>query len=420
VEKLVAGGEGLARFEGIPVFVPRSAPGDLLRVRLTDRRPDYGRGEIVAVLEPGAGRREPPCPYFERCGGCDLQHLEDRAQSAYKAAAVVETLSRLGHVQLPAEPRLVTGAPWGYRLRAQLHADSWRGDDGETVAQVGYFARGSHDLVAVAACPILVPELEALLPSLPLRLQEGRGPREQPRRLDLAAGGTAGGGPERRAGTGVAESAVADAQISVAPMVEGLPHGEITLTVPVADGEDLVFGYDARCFFQAHRGLVGELMALAVGEWEGETAFDLYAGVGLFAVPLARRYRRVVAVEGDGPAARYARLNARRNKAEDLEVEHLAVESWIDELPVDADRVLVDPPRGGLARPVRRALVQRPPRRLTYVSCHPATLARDLDRLVNQGPFSIESVVLVDQFPQSGHMEAVVQLVREVQPAPQE
>jgi 23S rRNA (uracil1939-C5)-methyltransferase len=129
-------------------------------------------------------------------------------------------------------------------------------------------------------------------------------------------------------------------------------------------------------------------------------------------VPLARRYGRVVAVEGDGPAARYGRHNARRNRTPNLEVEHRAVETWVSDLPDDADRVVVDPPRGGLARPVRRALVRQPPKRLTYVSCHPATLARDLDRLVHQGPFEIESCALIDQFPQSGHMEAVVQLVR--------
>jgi 23S rRNA (uracil1939-C5)-methyltransferase len=386
VEKLIAGGDGFARFEGIPIFVPRSAPGDRLRVRLTERRPDYGRAEIVEVLAPGPGRREPPCPYFTRCGGCDLQHIDDARQPRLKAAAVLETLVRLGGVELPAEPALLTGEPWGYRLRTSLHTRVV----GEGV-EVGYFERGSHELVAVDRCPILVPELEGTLPELPALLAAGDRP---PKRLDLAAGGIAGG----PAGA-----------VTAAPLVEGLPHGEVTLTVEGAAGGPLSFTYDARCFFQAHRGLVGELIDRVVGPWEGGAAYDLYAGVGLFSLPLARRYRRVMAVEGDRLAARYARNNARRNRLANVEVETRALDSWIGRLPHDAERVVVDPPRGGLSRRVRNTLFRARPRRLTYVSCHPAALARDLKGLSTA--YRLESLALLDLFPQSGHMEAVAQLV---------
>ncbi len=392
VEKLVTGGDGLARFEGIPLFVPRAAPGDRVRVRLVERRPDYGRAEIVEILTPGPGRREPPCPYFERCGGCQLQHLDDALQSRLKAAATVETLERLGGVELAAPPPLWTGSPWAYRLRTQLHTEH----RGEAVA-VGYFARASHELVPVASCPILVPELEALLPLLPQYLAA-----RSPRRLDLAAGGVAAAG---------AAGATAPGAVTTAPLVEGLPHGEVTLRLPAAGGaDDLVFAYDARCFFQAHRELVGELAARAVGPWEGEAAIDLYAGVGLLSLPLGRRYRQVTAVEGDRLAARYARRNARRNGVAGVEVVQLAVESWIGRLPDDAERLVVDPPRGGLTRPVRTALAERPPRRLTYVSCNAATLARDLRHLSRS--HRLESLELFDLFPQSGHLEAVAQLVR--------
>jgi 23S rRNA (uracil1939-C5)-methyltransferase len=392
VEKLVAGGEGFARHEGIPLFIPRSAPGDRLRVRLIERRPDYGRAEIVEVLVPGPGRREPPCPYFARCGGCDLQHLDDAVQARAKAAAVVETLVRLGGVELPGAPELVTASPFAYRLRTQLQTGGEGGGETERAAaraiEVGYFARGSHDLVAVDRCPILVPELEALLPELP-RLLAAAG--EVPRRLDLAAGGGVGGG------------------LTAAPKVAGLPHGEVSLTLdgpPEVAG--LAFAYDARAFFQAHRQLVGELAARTVGTWEGEEAYDLYAGVGLFSLPLARRYARVVAVEGDRVAARYARTNARRNRIANLEVVPQALETWIPGLPQGAARVVVDPPRGGLSRRVRHALFRARPRRLTYVSCHAATLARDLKGL--RPAYRVESLTLLDLFPQSGHMEAVVQL----------
>lgn len=374
VEQLVTGGDGLARFEGIPIFIPRAAPGDRLRVRLVERRPGYGRAEIEEILQPGPGRREPPCPYFTRCGGCDLQHLEDELQVRLKVTAVRESLQRIGGLPWPDDARVVAGDPWAYRMRASLHTRPLAGGH-----EAGYFSRRSHDLVAVDSCPVLVPELESVVERLGRLL-----PAAAPRRVDLAAG---------RPG-----------EWTAAPVVEGLRHGPVEIDV---GGH--TYSYDARCFFQAHRGLLGELVAAAIGSWRGERAVELYAGVGLFSVPLAARYAAVDAVEGDQVAVRYARRNARRNSAAGLRVEHRAVERWIADLPAGLDRVLVDPPRTGLARPVRRALLARPPARLTYVSCDAATLARDLKELTHT--FDVESLTLLDLFPQTGHMETVVQLL---------
>lgn len=402
VEKLVAGGEGLGRFEGIPIFVPRSAPGDRLRVRLTERRPDYGRGEILEILEPGPKRREPPCPYFIECGGCDLQHLEDAYQTRLKVDALKETLGRLGRIERMPKIRVRAAAPWAYRMRNQLQVEVRKGtaeptagreggreagrEDGEVAAGVpsgvhvvvGYHARKSNRLVPVERCPILVPELEELLPKLPGILGA-----KAPRRLDLAAGG--------------------EGQITSAPVVEGLPHGEVTVQV----GE-FRLAFDARCFFQSHRALLPALVEEAVGDWTGEEAFELYSGVGLFSLPLARRYAKVRAVEGDRVAVRHARNNARRNRVTNLTVDSQSAESWLNVIPEGAERVLLDPPRAGLSPKVRRGLIDRRPRRLTYVSCHAATLARDLRSLCRF--FDLESLTALDLFPQTGHLEAVAQL----------
>lgn len=378
VGQLVTGGEGLGRFEGIPIFVPRSAPGDRLRVRLTERRPDYGRAEIVEILRPGPGRRTPPCPFFERCGGCDLQHLDEDHQLRAKVLAVRDTLARLGGVAVPDQVTVVPGTPWGYRLRTQLHV-AWT----ERGRQVGYFARGSHDLVAVDRCPILVEELERQLPRLPGALRD-----EEHRRIDLAAGD---GGAW-----------------TTAPVVPELPHGEVTTAVG-----GLVYAYDARCFFQGHRQLLPLLVDAAVGDGEGELALDLYAGVGLFTLPLARRYGRVIAVEGDRIGARYARNNARRNRLANVEVAAVAVDGWLRRAGRDLatpSRVVMDPPRGGLSTALRGWLLERRVPRLTYVSCHAATLARDLGDF--DRAYRIERLALLDLFPQTGHMEVVAQLGR--------
>lgn len=376
IEKLVAGGQGLGRYRGVPIFVARSAPGDLLRVRLTERRPDYGRGEVVEILEEAPERRSPPCRHFGVCGGCDLQHLADEAQVRWKVEATLETLRRLAGLEATAKVRVLAGDAWAYRLRTQLHCRETASGE----VEVGYHRRGSRDLVAIGECPILAPELEELALSLPRSMQ---GP--PPRRIDLVVG--------------------SDGRTSCAPVVAGLPRGDVR----IAAGR-WSFELDARCFFQAHRTLLPALIEATVGEAEGDEAFDLYCGVGLFTVPLAERYARVVGVEGDRVAARYARRNARRNRAGGVVVETRAVESWIEELPEDADRVVVDPPRQGLSLRVREVLRSRRPQRLTYVSCHAATLARDLRTLL--GSFDLERLILVDLFPQTGHLEVIAQLAR--------
>ncbi|MDX1503507.1 MAG: class I SAM-dependent RNA methyltransferase [Thermoanaerobaculia bacterium] len=382
VEKLVTGGDGLARHEGLPLFVARAAPGDRVRARVWQRKRDYGRAEILEVLAPGPARREPPCPYFAECGGCDLQHLDEAAQLEAKVAATRETLERIGRVEWPERVEVVAGEPWGYRLRARLRLegdDSSGGADSPAVARVGYLARASNDLVAVDRCPILAPELEALLPVLP----RAAGSRP-PSKLEIAAG---------------------DDGVTLSPPVEGLPRGAVTRQV----GE-LTYAFDARTFFQAHRHLLPRLVELAVGDWRGETACDLFSGVGLFALPLARRYARVTAVEGDRAAVRYLKRNARENGLGNVAIVGRAIESWTPELPEGVDRVLVDPPRIGLHVRTREQLLKRPPERLTYVSCQPASLARDLIWL--QRGFVIESLAIVDLFPQTGHVETVAQLVR--------
>ena len=201
--------------------------------------------------------------------------------------------------------------------------------------------------------------------------------------------------------------------------MEGLPHGELKRRIGSFE-----YRFDARCFFQGHAGLLEELVEVVVGPSTGERAADLYGGVGLFTLPLARRYASVVMVEGDRIATRFARKNARANLPDYAEPAGSAGEAGragdrlvrqskpgsANGLAGEFDRIVVDPPRDGLSAAVRRLIVEHPPARLTYASCHPAALGRDLKELVQT--LQIESLVLLDLFPQTGHMEAVVQLTR--------
>ncbi len=407
IAKLVAGGDGLGFLEGKPIFVPRSAPGDVLEVVLTEQKKDYARGTIQRVIKPGPDRIRPRCAHYDDCGGCDLQHLEYRAQVQAKVEAAVETLRRIGGRSLPEEVRIVRGESWNYRLRTTLHQQPVESTDptmdqlqdpasasvsgtisepNEPTMQSGYWARHSDRLVPVRECPVLVPELEALVQHLPGSLEGQLG-----RRIDLAVGDRG--------------------RVTFAPATIRGTGGPVTAKVG-----DYSYEFDARCFFQTHRGLLADLVDAVIGSESAENsddrmerAVELYAGVGLFTLPLAQRYGKVLAVEGDRIACRYLRTNARKNGLDNVTVVNQAVQTWLRDLPPAVDRLVVDPPRSGLSPYVRSAIKRAVVPRLTYVSCHPAALARDLASFKQ---YEIEEITFLDLFPQTGHIEIVVQARR--------
>ncbi len=381
VEKLVTGGEGLGRLpDGRVALVPRVVPGDEIELRVTEERGGWVRGVAAALIAAGPDRRTPPCAVAERCGGCDLQHVEDAAQGRLKLQAALETLARVGRLDVVARlgraPELIAGAAWGWRTRASLHVERRTGG-----AVAGWLARGTDELVAVARCPILHRDLERWLAhGAPARAANWAvGER---RRVDVLAGergevSVADGGPE--------------------PVEEFDVHvGGVPLRVG-ADG-----------FFQAHRELAETLVARAVGATGGGTCVELYAGVGLFSIPLARRHDALLAVESHAASARRLAFNLRRAGCAGARVLDGPAESALEQLPRRPDRVLVDPPRAGLSRAVRRWLVEAAPARLTIVSCDPATLARDLAAL--SARFALDELLFVDLFPQTSHLETVVHL----------
>ena len=222
--------------------------------------------------------------------------------------------------------------------------------------RVGFHARGSHDLVTIDRCPVLAPDIDGLLAQLPQILEDaGRG---LPARLDLAS---------------------VEGNLVAAPAVPGLDSGELEARVG-----PFRYVHDARCFFQVNLELLPQLVKTALGKAKGDRAVDLFAGVGLFSLPLAQNYERVVAVESDRVAVRFGRRNLRLNSVGNVEFVGLRVESALDALGGPLDRVVVDPPRSGLHKRVRAALLESLPQRITYVSCQPATLARDLRELTSR------------------------------------
>jgi 23S rRNA (uracil1939-C5)-methyltransferase len=459
IERVVPGGAGLAHAEGLTVFVPLAAPGDRLRVRVGRVRGRVAFASLVEVLAPGPERIEPPCPYFGRCGGCDFQQLNYGAQLRAKVEIIRDCLRRIGRLDAPAEiPVTPSPAEWHYRSRARWQHDARRG-------RLGYYEPASHRVCDVAECPVVVPEVQDAL----TRLRASRiGPRDelnrrtiqaddepQPRAAahahetyetgahEMTEAGARGKGETRgrgQSGTAVAEEfqAVAgDDGVSLLPPLVEEDARERSRRVA---GE--TYRFNAECFFQINHALLDALVAEALrgadylggvragddneadgssgdaGAGEGTggggaTAVDLYCGVGLFTLPLARRFARVVGVEAHPAAARYARQNLAGAGLQNARVETSEVGDWLLRRAArigTADFVLLDPPRAGAAEAVEGILALRP-RRVTYVSCDPATLARDLRSLADGG-FVLDSLHAFDMFPQTHHVETVAHLSR--------
>jgi tRNA/tmRNA/rRNA uracil-C5-methylase (TrmA/RlmC/RlmD family) len=345
------------------VFVPFTAPGDRVRARVQQSRPRFVRARVDALLEPGASRTEPVCPAFGSCGGCAWQHVEHRAQLAAKARIVADALERLAGLPPPGPVRIeASPMAYGYRSRTRVLREGGR---------VGYRRRRSHALCPVSRCPVLAPPLEEALRAL-VQAPHDDTAREE---WELAVG----------------DGAPRAAMLSSDGPAAGAP---VALRVG-GDRLDVSPGV----FFQSN-GLLHDALATAVGHaaGRGRHALELFAGAGFLTLGLARRFDRVTAVEADPIAARDLR-HARLPEA--LERPSLA--------EARPDVAILDPPRSGLPPGSADLLCDLAPRRLVYLSCDPATLARDVRAFADRG-YALATVEAFDLFPQTPHVEALAVL----------
>jgi 23S rRNA (uracil1939-C5)-methyltransferase len=306
---------------------------------------------------------------------------------AAKRAILVEELRRLGGISAPEEIAAISGEPWGYRNRVQLHIED---------RQMGYWEPRSHKLCPTSACPIASPKAGQAIAALAAMLHDPRWPRFV-QSLEVFTDETQVQLNVHDTDRPVARRFFDWCGENIPGMVQGaLDYG----------GE---FRVSSNSFFQVNRFLIGRLAETALEGAEGDSALDLYAGVGLFTVPLARRFRQVTAVESGGGASRDLRFNLDRAGLAQVRSDSSTVEAFLEKLKRAPDFVLVDPPRAGLGKAVAGRLTELRPRLLTIVACDPATLARDLAALV-AGGYKIRRIALVDLFPQTYHLETVVSL----------
>ena len=421
IEKLVYGGEGLARHEGHTVFAPFVLPGETVAVDPLERHKKFIRGRVTSVVLPSPERAVAECPHFGTCGGCNYQHIPYEAQLRYKSEILRETLSRLGKIVWEGAITTHGSPPYGYRNRAQ-----WKiapAADGQPT--VGYFEAGSHKLCPARVCPILSPRLyEALgvlsrlaaARTLPAGLREVEAfadDADEKLLLNLSFETLEG---SLKAVTDLLRAELPGAESFLAHIARGDRFeldGPGHLTYSVAENR---YRVGHLSFFQVNRFLLPELIEIVLADARGQLALDLFAGVGFFSVPLAHRFGRVIAVESNAATARDLEMNLQASGAPSPAARHNDVETFLTRWREKPDFVLLDPPRAGLPAASLQRLVNLGPAAIGYLSCDPATLARDLALLVGTtekpGRYEIGAVHLVDMFPQSYHLEAFLRLTR--------
>ena len=407
IERILPGGFGLAHADGRTIMVALAAAGDRARIRVDRVKGNVSFASIEEIITPSPHRVEPPCPYFGRCGGCDFQQMNYPVQLDAKAEIIRDCLRRLARIEnIPDFQITPAPDPWHYRSRAQWQYDAVN-------QRLGYFESGSRNVCDVAECAVLAPQLQSVLESLRASMSSGLLPDARDFRAVLG-----------------------DEDVSISPRVRGssptVREGselevdnqavrDITRTVR---GES--YRFNAESFFQANDALVPELIDAAVGDAKGKTALELYCGVGLFTLPLARRFSRVIGVESDRAAAKFARDSLAGAGLTNAEVAIRDVGVWLEDvkrhdlsrlskasaaaLQNEIDLVLLDPPRVGAESRVIAGVLGLKPQRISYVSCDPATLARDLKKLI-AGGYQLATISAFDMFPQTHHVETVVHLL---------
>jgi len=421
IEKLTHGGRGMGRHDGKAVFVPLTCPGDRVRCRVNRDRGRYAEAELVEVLVPATGRREPPCPLFGDCGGCQWQHLPYALQCTWKERIFRELLVRKGVIEdQDIEETQAAAEEFFYRSRAQFKCRLT--PHGPVM---GFYRGGSHFVVDVERCLLVEPPVQQVLTRLRQAVVDAPAADAIPQ-IDVSCG-------ENRQ-VRVVLHALPAAADRLQPWLRTLAEasgfsaflqsgrkealrqvwGEPGLTQRVGpDPVNLVSG--PGCFTQVNRAQNNRLVeaVLEAADLQGsESVLDLFCGIGNFSLPLARRAAEVVGIEDYAPAISDARRNADRNGLDNVRfvAEDARIGLQRRHQPGSCDLVVLDPPRSGCYAVIKE-LLPFAPRRIIYVSCDPATLARDLQLLVHNGYRAVHSRP-VDLFPQTWHIESLTLLER--------
>ena len=415
IDALDSEGRGVARNpEGKVVFVEGALPGERAEVRIFQKKPKYEVGQALSLLDHSPGRREPGCPHFGACGGCATQHADERTQMAAKQRWLEDCLERIGKVEPESVQPIVYGPEWGYRHRARLSVRHVPGRG----AMVGFRERRSTHVADMQECKVLPEETSRLIPHL-RRLVEGLSIRERVPQIEVAVGDNATAlvfrhllpfsEPDLAALTGFSEEHQVHVWLQPSGPQSAQPfhpaRSELHYELPEFG---VRIGFRPTEFtqvnFAMNRVLVSRALRL-LDPQPGERIADLFCGLGNFSLPLATRGALVVGFEGSSELVKRAQANATANGlVAQFEVVDLFKHGIAPFGPFD--KLLIDPPREGAVELIK-SLPAGWPRRIVYVSCDPATLARDAGILVHTQGFRLRAAGVVNMFPHTAHVESI-------------
>lgn len=393
IDGFTHGGDGVGRLDGKAVFVPGALPGETVTVTLTEQKKRFARGTLNAVLVAAPERVTPPCIYAEQCGGCDLQHVSPAGQSALKRRVVIEQLQRLGRIPEPNVTAILTpGTPTAYRSQVRMHVT----DDGD----LGFYAPGSHTIVPIAHCLVAAGPVNAA------RAEIGTTPGATEVSIRSFHDDTATVTLRQAPHATNATFAATVNRLADNPRLQ-LSTADPTAALTVGIGPHQ-FVVPADAFFQASASAAAAISATVMehaGDVDGATVGDLYAGIGLFSVPLAACGAHVTAVESNPQAAAAARINSAA-MPQGVRVVTDTVERFLARHPARFDVIVCDPPRTGANAEIIASMVATGPDRIVYVACDPAAFARDAAILATHG-YQLEVATPIDAFPMTHHVEVV-------------
>ena len=377
IEKIVANGFGFAFADGLTIFVSLAVKGDKLRVRLTKQKGKVAFAEIIEILEPSPLRVIPECQYFGRCGGCDFQQMSYEEQLDAKLSILKDCLKRIGRIEYDAVIKMhASPKVFGYRSRTCVHGDA-------RTKKLGFFRRNTNEVFDIDECLVLSGELQTALTKT----------RQSVDFTKLWAN-------------------IVDIEIASGDKGSSLYCDEImeeTKEIALTFG-DFKYHFNAKTFFQGNSSLIPSLINATTYADNGNVAVELFCGVGLFSLPLSKNFKKVIAIEDNDIAIEFARKNAELAKVNNIEFKIEDVGDFLLGNKFETiDLLLLDPPRTGIEKDALMRIIEIKPTCVTYVSCDPATLARDL-KLFTENGYKIESIEAFDLFPNTHHIESVVKM----------
>ncbi|MBA2368838.1 MAG: class I SAM-dependent RNA methyltransferase [Candidatus Protochlamydia sp.] len=416
IQTIAFGGEGILRHLGLVVFIPFTAPGDQITCRVIEIKKNFAKGEIVKVIQPASGRATPLCPYFGTCGGCQLQHLTSPLQLNYKLNAVKDALKRIGHLTLPDIKMVPANLIWSYRRHITLHLKPEEGS-----FKAGYIGTDHQSLIIVQTCPIfnlsddpIIQQLQEFISQLSNTSQlTGRVTvlKNEKEQFILSFQFDSLSGLKLLDFQKGLQKYPAFAGIFIHTPEEDFAYGNLYCE---QKQDDIVFRFTPQAFVQNHpeqsANIYKEICELAL-KHPVKHILDLYCGFGMTSLLLARLGHHVTGIEFNRASVQFAQENTHLNHLKQVNFIQGDVEKELPNIlkKTNFDLVLMNPPRTGLSKKIIEMLLRANVKELIYVSCMPATLARDL-ALFCEKNYEFRQCTVYDMFPQTAHVETLVHL----------